>query len=126
LILLDTSVLIDSFSGAMRSAPALREAIGRGERLGIPSLVLCEWLRGPRVPAELSAQDALFPNAAAVPFGPEEASLAAELYASVPRPRGREIDIAIAACAMTWDALLWTLNVGDYDDLVGLRVGRPH
>ena len=125
MILLDTSVLIDSLSGPTRSAPALRHAIARGERIAVPSLVLFEWLRGPRVPEELSAQEALFPSAAAVPFGPEEATVAARLYGSVPRPRGREVDLAIASCAITWDAVLWTLNVGDFDDVPGLRVSRP-
>ena len=87
MILLDTSVLIDSLSGPKRSAAALREAIVRGERIEVPSLVLYEWLRGPRVPEELSAQEALFPSGTTVNFGPEEASLAAELYRAVPRPR---------------------------------------
>ncbi|HIF24063.1 MAG TPA: type II toxin-antitoxin system VapC family toxin [Gemmatimonadetes bacterium] len=63
MILLDTSVLIDGLSGPKRSAPALREAIVRGERVLVPTLVLFEWLRGPRIPAELSAQEALFPSA---------------------------------------------------------------
>ena len=125
MILLDTSVLIDSLSGPKRSAPAFREAIEQGERIEVPSLVLYEWLRGPRVPEELSAQEALFPSAASVHFGPEEASLAAKLYCSVPRPRGREVDLAIASCAITWDAILWTLNVGDFVDVPGLRVSRP-
>ncbi len=122
MILLDTSVLIDSLSGPKRSAPALREAIALGERVAVPSLVLYEWLRGPRVPEELSAQEALFPSDAAVHFGPEEAALAARLYGSVPRPRGREIDLAIASCAITWDAVLWTLNVSDFTDVPGLRM----
>ncbi len=125
MILLDTSVLIDSLSGPKRSAPALREAIVLGERIAVPSFVLYEWLRGPRVPEELSAQEALFPSAASVPFGPEEASLAAKLYGSVPRPRGREIDLAIASCAITWDAVLWTLNVDDFTDMPGLLMSRP-
>ncbi len=125
MILLDTSVLIDGLSGPKRSAPALREAIVRGERVLVPTLVLFEWLRGPRIPAELSAQEALFPSAGSVNFGPEEASLAAELYRSVPRARGREIDLAIASCAITWDAVLWTLNVDDFDDVPGLRMHRP-
>ncbi len=124
-ILLDTSVLIDSLSGPKRSAPALREAITLGERVMVPSLVLYEWLRGPRVPEELSAQEALFPSDAAVHFGPEEASMAAKLYGSVPRPRGREIDLAIASCAITWDAVLWTLNVDDFADVPGLRMSQP-
>lgn len=37
---LDTSVLIDSLSGAKRSTPALRALIEAGERIVIPSLVL--------------------------------------------------------------------------------------
>ena len=125
MILLDTSVLIDSLSGPKRSAPALREAIELGERIAVPSLVLYEWLRGPRIAEELSAQEALFPTATSVSFGPEEAALAAELYRSVPRPRGREVDLAIASCAITWDAVLWTLNAGDFTDIPGLRTRRP-
>ncbi len=123
-IVLDTSVLIDSLSGPKRSAPALREAIALGERILVPSLVLYEWLRGPRLPEELLAQEALFPSAEAVHFGPEEASLAAKLYGSLP-PRGREVDLAIASCAITWDAVLWTLNVGDFADIPGLRLRGP-
>ena len=125
MILLDTSVLIDSLSGPKRSAPALRKAIVLGERIAIPSLVLYEWLRRPRIPEELSAQEALFPTAESVHFGPEEASLAAVLYGSVPRPRGREMDLAIASCAISWDAVLWTLNVDDFTDIPGLLMSRP-
>src|SRR5690606_6768863 len=50
LIVLDTSVLVDGLTGPQRSAPALRAAIARGERLVVPALVLYEWLRGPRIP----------------------------------------------------------------------------
>jgi len=125
LIFLDTSALIDSLSGPKRSAPALRSAIERGERILLPTLVLYEWLRGPRLPQELEAQEALFPSARAVPFGPDEAAEAARLYDKVPRSRDREIDLAIAACAILWDAELWTLNVSDFDDIPGLRLS-PH
>lgn len=125
MILLDTSVLIDSLSGPKRSAPALRAAIERGERILLPTLVLYEWLRGPRLPEELEAQEALFPSARAVPFGPDEAAETARLYDRGPRSRGREIDLAIAACAILWDAELWTLNVSDFDDIIGLRLS-PH
>jgi len=121
-ILLDTSVLIDALTGPRRSAPALRGAIERGERLMIVSLVLYEWLRGPRLPEELAAQEALFPAATTPGFGAEEAALAARLYREVPRARGRETDLAIAACALTWDATLWTLNRDDFRDVPGLVV----
>jgi predicted nucleic acid-binding protein len=121
-IVLDTSVLIDALTGPRRSAPALRRAIEQGERILLPSLVLYEWLRGPRRPEELAAQEALFPATAAVHFGPAEAARAAQLYVQLPRPRGREIDLAIAASAFILDARLWTLNPRDFRDLPGLEL----
>jgi len=125
MIVLDTSVLVDALTGPRRSAPALRRAIERGERVVLTSLVLYEWLRGPRVPRELAAQEALFPGEMALGFGTEEAARAAQLYRTLRTPRGREIDIAIAACAISLAATLWTLNTKDFEDIPGLEVARP-
>ena len=75
-----------------------------------------------RIEQEVEAQEALFPRITALPFGPEEAALAAELYKGATRARGREIDLAIAACALTHDAELWTLNPEDFADIPGLRL----
>lgn len=125
MILLDTSILVDALSGSRRSAGALRAAIERGERLAISSIALYEWLRGPRRPEELAAQGALLPREGALPFGAEEAALAARLYSEVPRARGREIDLAIAATAAVRGARLWTLNTADFDDLPGLELYEP-
>ena len=122
MIVVDTSVLVDSLSGPRRSAAALRAAIEQGERLLLPSLVLYEWLRGPRLAEELAAQEALWPSASALPFGAEEALISARLYRSVRRPRGREMDLAIAACALVKEAALWTLNAADVTDIPGLRI----
>lgn len=122
MIVLDTSVLIDSLTGPKRSAPALRRAIERGERLLLPALVLYEWSRGPRLPEELAAQEALFPNESAVPFGSQEAAVSAKLYRTLRRPRGREIDLALAACAIIRQAELWTLNGADFADIPALRL----
>jgi predicted nucleic acid-binding protein len=58
-------------------------------------------------------------------FGEHEARVAAELYRQVKRPRGRERDIAIAACALTQEASLWTLNPEDFWDIPGLHLHRP-
>ena len=125
MIFLDTSLLVDALSGAGQSAAALRRAMQEGERIQLSSLVIYEWLRGPRVPQELAAQEALFPSEAAVPFGWRDAALSAKLYRSVRRARGREFDIAIAACAMTHEAQLWTLNTADFKDIPGLRLYSP-
>jgi predicted nucleic acid-binding protein len=125
MILLDTSVLIDALTGPRRSAAALRRAIERGERVVLPTLALYEWLRGPRHAEEIDAQQALFPAQMAVPFGPFEAARAARLYGQLRRAGGRELDIAIAACALTQGARLWTLNSKDFKDLPGLELYEP-
>ncbi len=122
MVVVDTSALIDSLVGPRRSAPRLRALIADGERLLLPALVLYEWWRGPRQPEELAAQEALLPSADALPFGAPEAELASRLYRTVRRPRGREIDLAIAAHAITRSAALWTLNTDDFADVQGLTI----
>jgi predicted nucleic acid-binding protein len=119
---LDTSALVGSLAGAKLSGAALRQALKSGERLLISSLVLYEWLRGPRIPQELALQETLFPSDIVVPFGPREAVLSAKLYQSLGGARRREVDIAIAASAITREAELWTLNKADFRDIPGLRL----
>jgi predicted nucleic acid-binding protein len=119
---LDTCVLVEALTGPLHSASALRALIDQGERLSFSSLVLYEWQRGPRKPEELRLQEALFPGSDAAVFGAQEAALAAELYRQVKRPRGREIDLAIAASAIVQNAALWTLNPQDFADIPRLRL----
>ena len=118
----DTSALIDALAGQRRSLATLRALADEGHRLSISSLVLFEWLRGPRAHYELAAQEEVFTREATVPFGPAEADLASRLYKTVKNPRGREIDLAIAACALSAGAALWTLNRRDFDDVPGLKL----
>jgi predicted nucleic acid-binding protein len=117
---LDTSVLVDALTGPRRSARALRSVFEHGERVSLSTLVLYEWLRGPRRDTEVAQQEALFPREQAQPFGAREATLAAELYRVVPRARQREFDLAVAACALASGATLWTLNTDDFRDIPGL------
>lgn len=122
MIVLDTSVLVEALGAGGSMSGALRKQIQKGERIVLPALVLYEWLRGPRTDAELEAQTALFPAAEVLSFGPDEAALAARLYRDVRRPRSREIDLAIAACALSWRGTLWTLNVDDFRDIPDLQI----
>jgi predicted nucleic acid-binding protein len=124
LIVLDTSVLIAALSSPGDSGVRmkLRQKISQGERILVPCLALYEWLRGPRVPGEISAQEALFPSEQAVVFGPREAEMSGRIYKAIRKPRGREIDICIAACAILRNAALWTLNTADFADIPGIRL----
>jgi predicted nucleic acid-binding protein len=117
---LDTSVLISAIGGP--TGRALRQVIADRHRLQLSAVVLYEWLRGPRTEAELEFQDAMFPSEAAIAFGAAEAHRAALLYSTVSRARGREIDLAIAACAIVHGAALWTMNRRDFADVPGLHL----
>ena len=69
MIHLDTSVLVDALTGQRRSLAYLRELLEGPDPVSISSIVLYEWLRGPRVKEEIDVQEALFPGANALPFG---------------------------------------------------------
>lgn len=118
----DTSALVDALTGPRRSLDTMIRLTDEGHRLLLSAIVLYEWLRGPRTAAELAAQEELFPSESAVAFGPAEATLAARLYREIPRVRGREIDLAVAACALSHGAAIWTLNRADFRDVPGLRL----
>jgi predicted nucleic acid-binding protein len=122
---LDTSLLVDALTGRRRSRPSLEALIASGEPVAITTLVLYEWLRGPRHEVEIRAQEALLPAARAVPFGSPEAVLAATLYRSVARARARELELSIDACALSHGARLWTLNPKDFADVPELTLFRP-
>jgi len=125
LILLDTSVLVESLAGNRVLLPTLRRVLDTGEQILLPALVLYEWWRGSRTAEEMIDQEKLFPSAAALPFGHNEAALAAKLYRDAPRARSREIDIAIAACAIVHEAALWTLYRDAFKDIPGLALANP-
>ncbi len=118
----DTSALVDALTGPRRSLGALIHLTEQGHRLALSTVVLYEWLRGPRTRAELTVQEELFPSERAAGFGPVEAAIAARLYKQVKRARGREVDLCVAACAIANGAAVWTLNPVDFRDIQDLRL----
>lgn len=119
---LDTSALVGALSEEGDSFDKLRNFADEGHRLRLSTIVLYEWLRGPRGVHELRIQEALFPRQQIVPFDAPAAATAAKLYSTLPHPRGRTADLAIAACALVHDAALWTLNPEDFSDVPGLKL----
>jgi predicted nucleic acid-binding protein len=125
LIHVDTSVLVDAFTGARRSLAPLESATTKGEVLTFCSIVLYEWLRGPRTEDELETVRVFFETDRLANFGERDGKTAAVLYRQVKRARHRQADLAIAACAIEDAAALWTLNPRDFDDIPGLRLYQP-
>jgi predicted nucleic acid-binding protein len=121
-IFLDTSVIIEAVTGRVEGARAVRRLIEQGERLAVSTLVMYEWLRGPRSPAQIELQEALLPIESALPFGAREAIVAARLYREIAGARRRTIDLAIAATVIVHDAMLWTFDTADFRDIPGLRL----
>jgi predicted nucleic acid-binding protein len=119
---LDTSVLVDALTGSRESVGPLERAVAAGLVIAMSTLVFYEWRRGPRTEEELADQEALLPAADTRVFGPSEAAAAASLYRRLSRARGRDMDVAIAACAIAHGARLWTLNPDDFRDLPGLHL----
>jgi predicted nucleic acid-binding protein len=122
LVHLDTSVLVDAFTGSRRSLAAVRTATARGDSLTFSTIVLFEWLRGPRTDAETSAVTAFFAGDLPAAFGVGEAEGAAALYRQVKGARQRHADLAIAACAIQQGAALWTFTPADFEDVPGLNL----
>jgi predicted nucleic acid-binding protein len=122
MIHLDTSVLVDAFTGPRRSLAAVRAATAAREAISFSSIVLYEWLRGPRTDDERRLVETFFEGDVIAVFGAREARLAAALYRRVTAARQRPADLAIASCAIEHGARLWTLNHRDFADIPGLML----
>lgn len=122
MIHLDTSFLIRALVQDSPQDAQLRAWLATGERLAMSVIAWSEFLCGPVEPAsvELVAQIV----SRRVPFGEEEAVLAAELFNGSGRRRGSMIDCMIAASAIRADATLAIQNPSDFRRLeaTGLRV----
>ena len=125
LIHLDTSVLVDAFTGPRRALAHVASATSAGHVIAFCALVQYEWLRGPRTQGEDQAVRRFFGDDTITAFGSREAEAAAALYRRVKRARQRQADLAIAACALERNARLWTLNEPDFADVPELSLYQP-
>src|SRR4030095_11055335 len=90
LIHLDTSLLIDAFSGGRRSLDRVRAVTANADVITFCTIVLFEWLRGPRTQDESEAVEAFFELDLLPSFGRAEAACAAGLYRQVKGARQRQ------------------------------------
>jgi len=111
-ICLDTSFLIRALVPGSRQDRRLRQWLGAGEPLSISAVGWAEFLCGPVEPghAELAARIVT----QRLPFGEEDAVLAARLFNEAGRRHGSLTDCMIAATAIRSDASLATANAADF------------
>lgn len=90
----------------------LRTWLRKQSPLGISSIAWTEFLCGPVDEGTHELAMALFREV--VPYGPDDAVLAARLFNSSGRRRGTMVDCMVAAVAIAADASLATTNVADF------------
>jgi predicted nucleic acid-binding protein len=112
LIHLDTSFLIRAIVQGSKEDRRLREWLRGGESLAMSAAAWAEFLCGPLEPGQAELAEAVV--LARVPFGEEEASLAAQMFNQAGRRRGTLVDCMIGATAVRAGVALATSNPADF------------
>jgi predicted nucleic acid-binding protein len=119
MIHLDTNYLIGLLVQGSPQAIDTDGWLAAGKELAASALAWTEFLNGPVTALEVSrAYNVL--QSRVVPFGHQEAALAAELFNKTGRRRGTRFDCLIAATAVIAQAELATVNQNDF------KVFVPH
>lgn len=125
MIHLDTSFLIRALLSGSPEDVALRAWLRNGLPVCASAVVWTELLCGPltKRQADLAALVIGEP----IPFGREDAALAASLFNAAGRRRGSLVDCMVAAVAIRGKAALATANEADFARFVphGLRLATP-
>ena len=127
MIHLDTNYLIGLL---VRGSPQAGDAdrwLAAGQTLAASAIAWTEFLNGPVTPLEVNRAEAVL-QLRIVPFGRQEAVLAADLFNRTGRRRGSRFDCLIAATAILMQAEVATVNQLDFRAFVphGLKLaGAP-
>jgi tRNA(fMet)-specific endonuclease VapC len=122
MIIADTDVLIDFLRGRGVAARIAAELESRS--VGTTAITAFEIRSGARTARQRSAVDALLEAMTILPFGPEEAQVAAEVRQQV-ESQGLPIGMAdymIAAICISNDGVLLTRNLKHFERVKGLRL----
>jgi len=109
---LDTNVLIRALLPGSAEDRRMRAWLRDGADLGMSAIAWTEFLCGPVKDADVDLAARAIPHRE--PFTPEDGTLAAALFNSIGRRRGRFVDCLIAATAIRVGASLATANLSDY------------
>jgi tRNA(fMet)-specific endonuclease VapC len=123
MIIADTDVLIDFLRGRGLAARVAVELESRS--FGTTAITAFEIRSGARTARQRSAVDALLEAMTILPFGPEEAQVAAEVRQQVESQGGLPIGMAdymIAAICISNDGVLLTRNLKHFERVGGLRL----
>ncbi len=104
----------------MKGSPAAGDVdswLAAGQTLATSAVAWTEFLNGPVTPLEVSRADAVL-QSRIVPFGRNEAALAADLFNKSGRRRGSRFDCLIAATAIVAQAEVATVNQSDFKHFV--------
>ena len=122
MIQLDTSFLIRALVRHSPEDALLRRWLRDRTPLGVSAIAWTEFLCGPLRPREVELAAQIVGEV--LPFRPEDAALAAELFNGSGRRRGTLVDCMLAASAIAREAELATSNPADFRRLEarGLKV----
>lgn len=124
MIVADTDVLIDFLRGSGEGARRVAAELGT-RAFATTAVTVFELRSGARTARHRRAADALLAAMTILPFGLDEARIAAEIRQQV-EAEGQPIGMAdymIAAACMSSDGVLLTRNRKHFERIKGLRLG---
>ncbi len=127
MIVADSDVLIDFLRGHGNSARRVAVELGSGS-FGTTAITAFEIRSGARTAKQRTAVDTLLEAMTILPFGPDEARIAADVRLQV-EAKGLPIGMAdymIAATCISRDAVLLTRNVKLFERVQGLKLSGQY